>query len=88
MNSRESDYINTGQVIQQPHCNGYVRMGPIEGCLGDFSTLHLILILGTSGLIIAIWKSPSIIKEMKWYKFRQKYYDFCSVMEKKFYRKK
>ena len=75
-------------TIQQSECNGYVRMGPIEGCLGDFGTLNLILILGASGLLLFIWRSPSIIKELKWYKFRQRYYNFRSVMEKKFYRKK
>ena len=83
MNSREQSV-----VIQRLECNGYVKMGPIEGCLGDFGTLHLILILSVSALLLAIWKSPSIIKELKWYKFRQKYYDFRSVMEKKFTGKK
>ena len=86
--SKQPDHINIQQIIEQPKCDGYVRMGPIEGCLGDFGTLHLILILGTSGLLLFIWKSPSIIKELKWYKFRQRYYNFRSVMEKKFYRKK
>jgi hypothetical protein len=83
MNSREQNII-----IQQQECNGYIKAGFFEGCLGDFGTLHLILILSASGLLLTIWKSPSIIKELKWYKFRQRYYDFCSVMEKKFYKKK
>jgi hypothetical protein len=83
MNSRGQNI-----VIQQPECDGYIKVGFFEGCLGDFSTLHLILILSASGLLLIIWKSPSIIKELKWYKFRQRYYDFRSVMEKKFYRKK
>jgi hypothetical protein len=33
MNPREQS-----SVIQRSECNGYVKMGPIEGCLGDFST--------------------------------------------------
>ena len=83
--------MNSGEqniFIQQSECDGYVKVGFFEGCLGDFGTLHLTLILIASGLLLTIWRSPSIIKELKWYKFRQRYYDFRSVMEKKFYKKK